>query len=71
VGAAGQARLAASSELPGILNRLVSIGSGYTRLCGRVINLPCIRREIAYVSPPRAAATARGRLFPDTVTISS
>jgi hypothetical protein len=22
------------------------------RLCGRVINLPCIRREIAYVSPP-------------------
>jgi len=57
------ADLEASSELPGVFNRLMSIGSGCTRLCGRVINLSCIRREIAYVSRPRAVAKARRRLF--------
>ena len=60
MGAAGLAGSEASSAFPGVFDRLVLIGPGAMRLCGRVINLPCIRREIAYVSPPRAAATARG-----------
>lgn len=38
------------------------------RLCGRVMNLPCICREIAYVSPPRATVTAGERVFLDTVS---
>ncbi len=52
MGAVGQAGLEASSELLGVFDRLVSVGPGCMRLCGRVRNLPCIRREIDYVSPP-------------------
>ena len=41
------------------------------RRCGRVVDLPCICWEIAYVSPPRTVETAGGVFIKDTVTISS